>query len=51
MCCERPFGLLRGPSQCWEASQTLCDESTACVYLTNKTSVIFIGNKYLNIQL
>jgi len=43
--CKRSFGLFRGPSQNWEAE----DESTAGFRLTNKTAVIFIGNKYLNI--
>lgn len=44
-----PLGCLEGLLKHWEASQALGDESTDCVYLTNKTFVIFIGNKYVNI--
>lgn len=38
-----PLGCLEGLLKHWEAE----DERPACLHLTNKTSVIFIGNKYL----
>lgn len=37
-----PLGCLEGLLKHWEAK----DESIACLHLKNKTSVIFIGNKY-----
>lgn len=42
-----PLGCLEGLLRHWEAG----DESTACLRLTNKTSVIFICDKYLIISL
>lgn len=38
-----PLACLEGLLKHWEAE----DERPACLYLTNKTSAIFIGNKYL----
>ena len=38
-----PLDCLEGLLKHWEAE----GKSTACLRLTNETSVIFIGNKYL----